>query len=149
MLRAVIRRETGISLSSMIQANTFGGIVSNVFTRKLSDCSVYKFYSGQRYPDLMHTIEGIGLEVKASNKPLKGGEGHNGHSGWHIIVCYHVFDDGDVEFVQVEIADLVGYECDGSLYLNPEYVKLTPALKRCRLRLADRLPIPAYSPFAD
>ena len=56
----------------------------------------------------------IGLEVKASNKPLKGGEGHNGHSGWHIIVCYKLLQNGDIEFTQVEIADLIGYEYDNS-----------------------------------
>ncbi len=161
----------------------FSGIVSNVFTKKLNDASVYKFYSAQKYPDLMHPKGGVGLEVKASNKPLKGGEGYNGHSGWHIIVCYQIFDDGEIEFTQVEIAELVGYECtasdwkylgsrrninesqrtetyvtngvgtaklrDGSLYLNPEYVKITPALKRYRTKLAAQLPIPFYSPFAD
>ena len=52
----------------------------------------------------------IGLEVKASNKPMKGGEGHNGHSGWHIVVCFEILDNGDIEFVQVEIAELIGFE---------------------------------------
>ena len=64
----------------------------------------------QRYPDLMHEAYPIGLEVKASNKPMKGGEGHNGHSGWHIVVCFDVLDNGDIEFVQVEIAELIGFE---------------------------------------
>ena len=179
---SMIRREAGINLSAIVQANTFGGIVSNVFTKKLNDASIYKFYSEQRYPDLMHERKPIGLEVKASNKPLKGGEGHNGHSGWHIIVCYHVFDNGDIEFTNVESAELIGYEHvasdwkylgsrrngnasqrtetymttavgsailrDGSLYLNPNYVKLTPALRRYRSKLAAQLPIPPYSPFA-
>ncbi|MDR1917296.1 MAG: hypothetical protein LBQ58_12075 [Synergistaceae bacterium] len=56
----------------------------------------------------------IGLEVKASNKPMKGGEGHNGHSGWHIVICYHILSDGDIEFIQVEIANLIGYELKNS-----------------------------------
>lgn len=55
----------------------------------------------------------ICLEVKATAKPWKGGEGHNGHSGWHIVVCYKI-NCGDVIFVQVEIADLVGYDLDKS-----------------------------------
>ena len=59
----------------------------------------------------MHETLNIGLEVKASNKAMKGGEGHNGHSGWHIVVCYEMLESGDIEFVQVEIAELCGYEC--------------------------------------
>lgn len=178
----VIRENTGISLSAVIQANNFSGIVSNVFTRKLSDVSVYHSYHDQRYPDLMHESEKIGLEVKASNKPLKGGEGHNGHSGWHIVVCYRILENGDIEFIQVEIADLIGYECqnsdwkyhgsqrnshhsqrtetyittnvgtaklrDGSVYLNPNYVSIKPALLKARRSIAEILPIPPFSPFA-
>lgn len=106
----LIRTSSGIILSEIIQANNFSGVVSNVFTKKLNDVSPYKSYHDQRYPDLMHETRNIGLEVKASNKPLKGGEGHNGHSGWHIVVCYQILDNDDIEFVHVEIADLVGYE---------------------------------------
>ena len=106
----LIRTSSGIILSEIIQANNFSGVVSNVFTKKLNDVSPYKSYHDQRYPDLMHETRNIGLEVKASNKPLKGGEGHNGHSGQHIVVCYQILDNGDIEFVHVEIADLVGYE---------------------------------------
>ena len=106
----LIRTSSGIILSEIIQANNFSGVVSNVFTKKLNDVSPYKSYHDQRYPDLMHETRNIGLEVKASNKPLKGGEGHNGHSGWHIVVCYQILENGDIEFVHVEIADLVGYE---------------------------------------
>ena len=179
---AMIRENTNINLSTIIQANTFSGIVSNVFTKKLSDVSIYLTYHEQRYPDLMHRSMQIGLEVKASNRPLKGGEGHNGHSGWHIVVCYHILDNGDIEFTQVEIADLVGYECpnsdwkyqgshrnsrnsqrtetyittrvgtaklrDGTVYLNPNYVTITPALRRFRRSIAADLPIPIFSPFA-
>lgn len=106
----LIREKTGINLSEIIQANNFSGVVSNVFTKMLSDNSLYKSYHDQRYPDLMHENYPIGLEVKASNKPMKGGEGHNGHSGWHIVVCFDILSNGDIEFVQVEIANLVGYE---------------------------------------
>jgi len=105
-----IRERTGINLSEIIQANNFSGVVSNVFTKMLNDYSIYHSFSDQRYPDLMHENLGIGLEVKASNKPMKGGEGHNGHSGWHIVVCFEVLDNGGIDFSQVEIADLIGYE---------------------------------------
>lgn len=106
----LIRERTGINLSEIIQANNFSGVVSNVFTKMLSNNSVYKSYHDQRFPDLMHEEHPIGLEVKASNKPMKGGEGHNGHSGWHIVVCFETLDNGDIEFVQVEIAELIGFE---------------------------------------
>lgn len=106
----LIRERTGINLSEIIQANNFSGVVSNVFTKMLSNNSVYKSYHDQRFPDLMHEDHPIGLEVKASNKPMKGGEGHNGHSGWHIVVCFETLDNGGIEFVQVEIAELIGFE---------------------------------------
>lgn len=178
-----IREDAGVNLSAIIQANNFSGIVSNVFTKKLSDTSAYRSYSEQRYPDLMHATKKIGLEVKASNKPMKGGEGHNGHSGWHIVVCYQIAADGDIEFTQVEIARLIGYEeansdwkyqgsernrnnsqrtetyittnvgtaklRDGSVYLNRDYVGITPGLRRNRKILVDTLPMPKFSPFAD
>ena len=106
----MIRENTGINLSSLVQANNFSGIVSNVFTKKLNDFSVYRLNNERSYPDLIHETESIGLEIKATKKPFKGGEGHNGHSGWHIVICYKLFDNGDIEFIQVEVANLIGYE---------------------------------------
>ena len=106
----MIRENTGINLSSLVQSNNFSGIVSNVFTKKLNDFSVYHLNSERSYPDLIHETESIGLEIKATKKPFKGGEGHNGHSGWHIVICYKLFDNGDIEFIQVEVANLIGYE---------------------------------------
>lgn len=110
----LIRKKTGINLSNIIQANNFSGVVSNVFTKMLNDVSPYKSYHDQRYPDLMYECEPIGLEVKAANKAMKGGEGHNGHSGWHIVVCFTVLENGDIEFIQVEIANLIGFEHPGA-----------------------------------
>lgn len=107
----MIRENAGINLSALIQANNFSGMVSNVFTKKLSDVSIYRPNNERSYPDLVHEIESVGLEIKATKKLFKGGEGHNGHSGWHIVTCYKIFDNGDIEFIQVEIADLIGYEC--------------------------------------
>ena len=178
----LIRNNAGINLSEIIQANNFSGVVSNVFTKKLGDASIYQPYHDQRYPDLMHKAIPIDLEVKASNKPMKGGEGHNGHSGWHIVVCYHILPIGDIEFTHVEIAELNGFGhpdsdwkyCgsrrnkndsqrtetymtnsigtaklrDGSVYLNPEYVNITPHLRHRRKKSSDLLPIPSFSPFA-
>ena len=177
----LIRRDAGIILSEIIQANNFSGVISNVFTKKLSDISVYHSYHDQRYPDLMHANKAIGLEVKASNRAWKGGEGHNGHSGWHIIICYRILSIGDIEFIHVEIANLKGFESadsdwkyqgskrnanesqrtetytttvigtaklrDGTVYLNPDLVAISPNLIRNRLLLEKALPVPGYSPF--
>jgi hypothetical protein len=109
-----IRQRTGVVLSTIIQANNFSGVVSNVFTAMLSDRSVYHSYSEQRYPDLMHEDGTIGLEVKAANKPWKGGEGHNGHTGWHIVCGFESLENGDIEFIHVEIAYLNGFELPNS-----------------------------------
>jgi transcriptional regulator with XRE-family HTH domain len=140
-----IRRDAGIVLSEIIQSNNFSGIVSNVFTKKLSDVSVYHLYRDQRYPDLTHKSKSIGLEVKASNKAWKGGEAHNGHSGWHIIVCYAILPNGDIEFIQAEIANLVGFEAENSDWkyqcskLNDNYSQrtetyITTAIGAAKLR---------------
>ncbi|MCL2512696.1 MAG: hypothetical protein FWF08_02240 [Oscillospiraceae bacterium] len=106
----MIRTSAKIVLSSIIQTNNFSGAVSNVFTKKIDEISPYKSFHDQRYPDLKNPNNNIGLEVKASNKPMKGGEGHNGHSGWHIIICYELLENGDIEFTQAELANLIGYE---------------------------------------
>ena len=45
---------------------------------------------------------------------MKGGEGHNGHSGWHIVVCYELLENGVIDFSQVEVAKLIGYERNNS-----------------------------------
>ena len=110
----MIRDKAGINLPEIIQSNTFSGVVSNVFTKMLSNNSVYHSNSDQRYPDLIHESKKIGLEVKAANKPWKGGEGHNGHTGWHIVVCYRLLSNSDIEFIQVEIAYLNGFELPNS-----------------------------------
>lgn len=47
----MIRKNAGINLSTIIQSNNFSGVISNVFTKKLSDISVYHSYHDQRYPD--------------------------------------------------------------------------------------------------
>ena len=70
---ALIHENTGLNLTDFIQANSFSGMVSNIYTKMLGEISVYRPYHDQRYPDLMHENKKIGLEIKASNKPMKGG----------------------------------------------------------------------------
>lgn len=106
---SLIKKKTGVTLSKIIQANNFSGIVSNVFTKMLDECSPYKKLSDQDYPDLRNPLNEVGLEVKATKKAFKGGEGHNGHSGWHIIVCYVILEHGEIDFSLVEVAELIGF----------------------------------------
>ena len=98
-------------LTELIQANNFSGIVSNILTKAMDIHSDYKDNHDQRYPDLINRIsaDSKGLEVKAAKKASKGGESHNGHSGWHLIASYHILDN-QLKFTCLKFADLVGFE---------------------------------------
>jgi hypothetical protein len=51
-----------------------------------------------------------GLEVKSTIRPGKGGESHNGHSGWHMVACFKLDkESGDILFVHVMFAELIGH----------------------------------------
>ena len=52
----------------------------------------------------------VGLEVKSTIQIGKGGESHNGHSGWHLVACF-VMDrkTGNIRFVHVMAAVLNGH----------------------------------------
>ena len=102
-------------LVEFIQGNNFSGLVSNVFCDALNDHSPYKHNSHQAYPDLINPAakEGgrpAGLEVKSTIQIGKGGESHNGHSGWHCIACFAInFETGNVKFVHMMFAVLNGH----------------------------------------
>ncbi len=101
---------TASPLIRFIQANNFSGIVSNVLTDSLNRVSPYQHNHDQRFPDLKNPVNGVGVEVKASNKPGKGGESHNGHGGWHLVSCFDLDEEsGNILFVHIEIAELIGY----------------------------------------
>jgi transcriptional regulator with XRE-family HTH domain len=106
--------EVGQTLQSLIQSNNFSGLVSNIFSNSMNECSSYKHNHDQRYPDLIYKPcngdAGIGLEVKATINIGKGGESHNGHSGWHVIVCYNFIENGDIQFVHIMFANLNGHQ---------------------------------------
>lgn len=110
--------EIGRSLNQFIQKNNFSGLVSNIFTDSLSMFSPYKHNGDQSYPDLINPLanngESEGLEVKATIKIGKGGESHNGHSGWHTIICYEILDTGNIEFLHVMFANLKGHQQENS-----------------------------------
>jgi transcriptional regulator with XRE-family HTH domain len=106
--------EVGKTLQSLIQGNNFSGLVSNILTNSLNDCSEYKHNNDQKYPDLVFkdNISGdeVGLEIKTTINIGKGGESHNGHSGWHFIACYNFIENGDIQFVHLMLANLIGHQ---------------------------------------
>jgi len=102
-------------LPEYIQGNNFSGLVSNVLCDALDEHSPYKQNSHQAYPDLINpgVMEGgkaVGLEVKSTVQIGKGGESHNGHSGWHLIACFRIEPaTGLIRFVHVMLAVLNGH----------------------------------------
>jgi transcriptional regulator with XRE-family HTH domain len=96
-------------LNKLIQGNNFSGMVSNLLSESFHNLTSFKNNSHQRYPDLIDAKTEVGLEVKTTIKVGKGGESHNGHSGWHLIACYEILESGNIEFVHVMLADLVGH----------------------------------------
>jgi transcriptional regulator with XRE-family HTH domain len=102
-------------LPEYIQGNNFSGLVSNVFCDALNDHSSYKHNSHQAYPDLINPTvkkggKPAGLEVKSTIQIGKGGESHNGHSGWHLIACFQIESQtGNVRFIHLMFAVLNGH----------------------------------------
>lgn len=106
---------SGRPLSAYIQANNFSGIVSNVLCDSFSRLTPYCHNHDQRYPDLVNKMAGgktiAGLEVKSTIRPGKGGESHNGHSGWHVIACFKLNKaNGDILFTHIMFANLIGHD---------------------------------------
>ena len=108
------------TLQSLIQGNNFSGLVSNIFSNAMDENSPYKHNHDQKYPDLIcnkgNDGAGVGLEVKTTINIGKGGESHNGHSGWHIIACYNFVENGDIKFVHLMFAKLNGHQ-----HPNPDW----------------------------
>ena len=102
-------------LPEYIQGNNFSGLVSNIFSDALNDHSPYKHNSDQAYPDLINPSakergKAAGLEVKTTIQIGKGGESHNGHSGWHLIACFKLdAATGNVRFLHLMFAVLNGH----------------------------------------
>ena len=99
-------------LLEYIQGNNFSGLVSNVLCDALNDHSPYKHNSDQAYPDLINPAakpggRPVGLEVKSTIQVGKGGQSHNGHSGWHLIACFQIAPSSrDVRFIHLMFAVL-------------------------------------------
>jgi len=105
----------GKALYDYIQGNNFSGLISNIFCDALHDHSAYKHNSHQAYPDLinaqvMEDGKPAGLEVKSTIQVGKGGESHNGHSGWHMVACYRIDRETcHIKFVHIMCAVLNGH----------------------------------------
>lgn len=114
LVNSALKRATSRPLPAYIQANNFSGIVSNILCDAFSRLTPYKHNHSQRYPDLAHKDKGsgslTGLEVKSTTRLGKGGESHNGHSGWHVVACFALDSvSGDIRFLHVMFADLIGH----------------------------------------
>ena len=102
-------------LPEYIQGNNFSGLVSNILCDAIHENSPYKHNSDQAYPDLINpkvSAKGkpVGLEVKSTIQIGKGGESHNGHSGWHLVACFAIdHKTGNIHFVHVMLAVLNGH----------------------------------------
>ena len=117
LINETSRKVSDRPLSTYIQRNNFSGIVSNILCDSFSRLTPYHHNHDQRYPDLIckETNPEIGLEVKSTVNANKGGESHNGHSGWHVIACFSLDEkSGDIKFVQIMFADLIGHGHPGA-----------------------------------
>ena len=105
----------GKPLPEYIQGNNFSGLVSNMLCDALHDHSPYKHNSHQAYPDLINASakeagKPAGLEEKSTIQIGKGGESHNGHSGWHLVACFQIeAKSGNVRFIHLMFAVLNGH----------------------------------------
>jgi transcriptional regulator with XRE-family HTH domain len=114
-VNANLARSGAKPLMEYIQGNNFSGLVSNVLCDALHDHSPYKHNSHQAYPDLINPKarahdKPVGLEVKSNIQIGKGGESHNGHSGWHLVACFQIDPKtGNIRFIHLMFAVLNGH----------------------------------------
>jgi DNA-binding XRE family transcriptional regulator len=110
-------------LPEYIQGKNFSGLVSNIICDALHDHSPYKHNSDEAHPDLINPDvkqggKPVGLEVKSTIQLGKGGESHNGHSGWHCVACFTIEPQtGNIRFVHLMFAVLNGHN-----QRNPDWV---------------------------
>ncbi len=119
LINTTLKHVSGRPLSAYIQGNNFSGIVSNILCDSFSRLTPYKHNHDQGYPYLVCKSKDnqliAGLEVKSTIRPGKGGESHNGHSGWHVVACFSLDrDTGDIQFVHIMFADLIGHDKPGA-----------------------------------
>ncbi len=115
VINSNLRAHGGRPLFDYIQGNNFSGLISNILCDAINEHSPYKHNSHQAYPDLINPKvlqdgKPVGLEIKSTIQIGKGGESHNGHSGWHLIACYRIDREScHIKFVHIMIAVLNGH----------------------------------------
>ncbi len=115
LLNANLSASGAKPLPEYIQGNNFSGLVSNILCDAIDANSPFRHNSDQAYPDLVNPRvfekgKPVGLEVKSTIQIGKGGESHNGHSGWHLVACFAIDrKTGNIRFVHVMLAVLNGH----------------------------------------
>ena len=115
VINSNLREHGGRPLFDYIQGNNVSGLISNILCDAINEHSPYKHNAHQAYPDLINSkvLEAgkpAGLEVKSTIQIGKGGESHNGHSGWHLVACYRIDREScHIKFVHIMIAVLNGH----------------------------------------
>lgn len=115
VINSNLRAHGGRPLFDYIQGNNFSGLISNILCDAINEHSPYKHNSHQAYPDLINVkvLENgkpAGLEIKSTIQIGKGGESHNGHSGWHLVACYHIDRETcHIRFIHIMCAILNGH----------------------------------------
>src|ERR1035441_6011338 len=115
LINANLVASGGKPLPEYVQGNNFSGLVSNILCDAIRQNSPFKHNSHQAYPDLINPKvdeagKPAGLEVKSTIQVGKGGESHNGHSGWHLVACFAIDQKtGNIRFVHVMLAVLNGH----------------------------------------
>ncbi len=115
VINSNLRAHGGKPLYDYIQGNNFSGLISNILCDAIDEHSPYKHNSHQAYPDLINPklskqAAPAGLEIKSTIQIGKGGESHNGHSGWHLVACYRIDRETcHIKFVHIMCAVLNGH----------------------------------------
>jgi hypothetical protein len=102
-----LRLNDGRPLRPFVQSNIHSGIVSNVFTALLKEAGagIEQPADDTHFPDLRAGAD-TPLEIKATTRPWKGGEGHNGHASWTVVAAFDTDATGRIEFLTLCIAYL-------------------------------------------
>jgi DNA-binding XRE family transcriptional regulator len=128
LINANLRANGAKPLVEYVQGNNFSGLVSNILCDALHEHSPYKHNSDQAYPDLIckSGAKSTGLEIKTTIQIGKGGESHNGHSGWHCVACYEIDPaTAGVRFIHVMFAIL-----NGHTHKQPDWVYVGSKVNR-------------------
>jgi len=120
LINANLKASGAKPLVDYVQGNNFSGLVSNILCDSFHEHSAYKHNSDQAYPDLIAKTgaKKVGLEIKTTIQVGKGGESHNGHSGWHCVACYAI----DPANAQIHFRHVMFAVLNGHTHKQPDWV---------------------------